>query len=184
MGSHLLESFDAAPPKAREDLAFEKGHAAGHAAALAEMQDRQAAISSELVQHLKDMEFTFVEARAEITHALAPLFRSIADTLVPELAAQGFALRVATLLEQAAQENLGAQMTIAVNPVNLATLQGAAADIGTFARIRADSGLTPHSIHVGYADGGVIYDFDSLVVEIRGILDAFANSPERKQNHG
>ncbi|MEM6609244.1 MAG: hypothetical protein AAF689_11725 [Pseudomonadota bacterium] len=106
-----LEDFDgaAAPPERAVETpkmpefdvdklrseAYEDGYKNGWDDCHAEHIKSESAVSSDLAQSLKDMEFTYREARADVLAALRPLIDAIISQLLPKLATDGLSAMVA-----------------------------------------------------------------------------------------
>jgi len=128
--AHLLEDFSSLTSTPQSQFisdevleeyrleAFENGYKSGWDDASRAHEDGQSSIATELGQNLRDLSFTYHEARDHLIRALAPLFQTVITTLVPPLADNGLAAHVALQLGQLAGENSDAPIEISVAPEN------------------------------------------------------------------
>lgn len=175
MQALALESFDeAAPQVSAVDLAYQEGFAAGQAAAEAAAADDQLALRAQLVQAINDLEFTYGEARGEMTRAMRPLLRLMIAQILPHLASRGFADELAELIHSHARAGDQGQLSVVVHPSQRAALAAAmAAAPGKTADTIAwgeDPALDRHAAWVGHAQGELMINLDQLLAEIDAIL--------------
>ncbi|PYE84596.1 hypothetical protein [Pseudoroseicyclus aestuarii] len=175
-----LECFDDSPePLARVDPEgpgedWLEGHAAGVEAGRAAAAAEQAALTERLVQTLDDMGFGYAEARAHLLAALRPLFAALSESLVPGLAAQGLALRLAERLAEAAEADAGLPVTLRVAPTETEAFEQVASSAPLPLRLQPDPVLEPGQLVLERGGSATMLDALSLVEELRGALDALA----------
>jgi flagellar assembly protein FliH len=101
---HLLVDFSLgavtplnATTPAEIDLldSFENGYKAGWDDAILAKSDESEAISAELGQNLRDISFTYHEAKVAVLSEVAPVIEQAVMTVLPEIARSGFARLVA-----------------------------------------------------------------------------------------
>ncbi len=183
MGEALLESFDAAPARSLSDLAYEKGFLHGQEEALARHADEQSKLSQELVQAVKDLEFGFAEARGEIIQGLRPLFQSICERILPEVAAHSLSIQIAEVLYSAASATSPTEMTIAVSPEQFEVVREGVASVSDAITVATDSGLSTHAVSIEHSKKSVVFDYDALAQSIAEILSNFDQIQENRVSY-
>jgi flagellar assembly protein FliH len=203
IGARLrLDSFDAregrgtaiepsGPPQAvlAEDerlAAYEKGYAAGWEDAIAAQEGDALRLREDLSHNLRDLAFTFQEARAHVLRSLEPLLRAMVDRVLPEAARAGFGAAVVAEAAAAAGAAATTPVEILVAPENVAAVEAALGeDPALPVRLVADPLLAAGQarFRMGAEEGA--FDQDALVAAIRGHVADFLNqSPERHAHHG
>jgi flagellar assembly protein FliH len=102
--------------------AFEAGYRAGWDDAVRAAAEDEARVRADLARNLRDLGFTYREARAQVMASLEPLLRDVTERLLPDLARAALAPRVVEMLLAMAQ---GAAET----PVELVIAPGARAAV-------------------------------------------------------
>ncbi len=150
-GALKLEDFDRTPPRPRAQAApaalappgrggptaagaaaptgaaagtdaFEAGYRAGWDDAVRAAAEDEARVRADLARNLRDLGFTYREARAQVMASLEPMLRDLTERLLPELARDALAPRIVEMLMTLAQ---GAAET----PVELVIAPGARAAV-------------------------------------------------------
>ena len=97
--------------------AFENGYRSGWDDATHAHAESQTSISAELAQNLRDLSFTYHEARDHLLGGLAPLFRGIVETMLPALADHSARKQpAAQQLEEIARNRADQPVVISVAP--------------------------------------------------------------------
>jgi len=184
MAASILPSFDVAPPPSAEDEAYARGLADGRAAATEEHAAQQDRLSAELVQNIKDIEFKFAEARADITQAIGPVFGAICDKLFPAIVDQVYVFRIADMLRDAALAQTPDQMTLVVHPDQLCVVRAAAQELSPQVSVHADPGLSLHAVILKNTDGQRLFDPESLINSVSALMETIVHPSERRQTDG
>jgi len=151
-GALKLEDFDRTPPRPRAAAAapaalappgrgggsgpttatptgaapgtdgFEAGYRAGWDDAVRAAAEDEARVRADLARNLRDLGFTYREARAQVMASLEPLLRDVTERLLPDIARDALAPRIVEMLMTMAQ---GAAET----PVELVIAPGARAAV-------------------------------------------------------
>lgn len=187
-----FEPFDAAPVAqagAEPTPEWRAGHAQGLAEA-AESDARRRALAEEAaITALSDLAFTWAEARAAVLSALAPLFRGIAERLLPELAGEAFPLHLAEALMRAAAVDVATAPELQLSPedaVRITPLLASAPPI----RVTTDPALAPGQARIGRGAGDTVLDTPALLSAFREIIAAFDDaadpspSQQGRRDHG
>ncbi|MCX7646877.1 MAG: flagellar biosynthesis protein [Rhodobacteraceae bacterium] len=201
-GRLRLESFDApgalpggaagagpAPEVLAEEqrlAAYEQGYAAGWDDAVRAQADDAARLREDLAQNLRDLAFTFHEARIHVLRSLEPLLRAMADRVLPEVARAGFGAAVVAEAMAAARTAAGAPVDVLVAPASLAAVQAALGeDPALPVRLVADPLLAEGQARFRRPGEESALDLDALLAAIRSLVDDFlSQSQERQMHHG
>ena len=180
-----FEPFDAAPvaPAGAEPSPdWRAGHAQGLAEA-AESDARRRALAEEAaIAALSDLAFTWAEARVAVLAALAPLFRGIAERLLPELAGEAFPLHLAEALMRAAAVDVATAPELQLSPedaVRITPLLASAPPI----RVTTDPALAPGQARIGRGAGDTVLDTPALLSAFREIIAAFDDAADPSPSH-
>lgn len=198
-----LESFDFAtapepglaasagpPPEVlAEDerlAAYERGYAAGWEDAVAARDSDALRLREDLAQNLRDLAFTFQEARAHVLRSLEPLLRAMVDRVLPETARAGFGAAVAAEAMAAARSAAAAPVEILVAPESITAVETALGeDPALPLRLVADPMLAEGQARFRMGAEETALDQAALLAAIRGLVDDFLTQPhERAVLHG
>ncbi len=173
-------SVDAAPSKD-----WQAGHLAGMADGLAQAGAHQSALRDDVAQALIDITFTYAEARNQILASLGPLFQSVMDRILPEIAKEALLPHIVDRLIAAARADSGAPMRIAVHPAARAGLVASLPATPPLPLvIEVDAALGPGQVVLRHQQTETTLDLDGLVQGMRAILAALFDETERKIQNG
>ncbi|MCC7321451.1 MAG: hypothetical protein IT542_10815 [Rubellimicrobium sp.] len=183
----LLEHFDIAAPApgdgpGEEWLAgYRTGLDEGRAAAEAAQADRSLAMA----QILADLDFTFREAQAQVMARLEPLFRILADQVVPSLLQQTLGVAVVAEILDAARRDAGGPLEIGLSPADHDAV-ATALTLLPAARVslREDGRLGPGQVMLRGGAGTTSLDLARLGREVTSALDALASDMKGKEANG
>lgn len=185
MRSFTLESFEEPQPGTLyQNQAYDDGFAAGHALGLQEANEEQAHLAAQTVQAIADLNFTYGEAKAEITQSLGPLFAEITQRLLPHCIAAGFGTEIATMLQTRLQDHLDGGLALCVHPSQVEAVKAAIGNAATVTDVVADETLSPHAAWLRAGATASHLDLDQLCAEITTILAAINLTSERMKPHG
>lgn len=176
-----FEPFDAEPVAPVPEGPSEDwlaGHAAGLAEAAESDLHRRAVAEEAALTALADVAFTWAEARAGVLAALSPLFRALADRLVPELAGEAFALNVLDALDRAAAEDVPAAPALAVSAEDADHLGPILDRAVPGLRLSVDPGLSSGQARIARDETETVLDTPALVAALRAILSAWGDVRE------
>lgn len=127
----MLEDFDLAaaadpdsgsgPGPATLDT-YDAGYRAGWDDALAAQDAGTSRLGHELGQNLKDLGFTYGQARAEVMRQIEPVLRAMVEKVLPELARMAIAPLVVDRMLAIARGLAGGKVEICLHPNNLPTV--------------------------------------------------------------
>ena len=195
--AHLLEDFSGlgtgTPGRTMsEDMleeyrldAFENGYKSGWDDATHAHSESQASISSELAQNLRDLSFTYHEARDHLLGSLAPLFRGIVETMLPVLSEHSLASHVAQQLEEIARDRADCRVEIHVASANCDKVRDILdPDLPMDIAVSGDTTLGDGQARMVFGTEEREIDITDIVDTIRSAL-AGANAPNpEEQAHG
>lgn len=185
----MLETFDAGPEAAVPAVppGWTEGWRAGHEEGLAE--GRRAAeaegrvLGHALAERLQVAAFSFAEARALVLAALGPLFARVADSLLPALAAQALGPWLATLVVQAARDDLACPLVLGVHPSQAEAVRPWL-PAGAPYRLVEDPDISPGSARLALGEGECALDLEGCLAALRDVFAALQQPQDQKARHG
>jgi flagellar assembly protein FliH len=187
-GPSFAPALAEAPANAEEIRleSYERGYSAGWEDAVAAQANDQARIREDLAQNLRDLSFTYQEARAHVLRGLEPLLRGMVARVLPDLARETFGESVAAALRHEAEALAGAPITLTISPANRPAIEAALA--------KAEALPVTILEEPTFADGQAYFrmgeeerklDMDAVLAAIRALVTDFLDSPElRNAAHG
>lgn len=115
-----LESFDlganALPPSTENqpDKGYEAGYVAGVAAAEASLIAAQTKALEDILQSIQLQQQTLAAAQAEVVRGVTPLLHVMIETLLPEALVPALHARLRDLVEDALNQDVGAELLLKV----------------------------------------------------------------------
>lgn len=166
--------------------AYESGYAAGWEDAARAHAEDQFGIRDDLANNLRDLSFTFQEARAHVLRALEPLLVALVDRVLPELARATLGQAVLAEITAAAPIGAGARFLVSVAPQNRAAVEAALGEDPPLAvQLVEDPGLADGQVHLRVGDEERLLDLDAVLVRVRGLIrDFLSTHDERLAHHG
>lgn len=194
-----LERFDAPAPPAppppsalpeRDRLsAYDSGYAAGWEDAVGAAAQDRTRLSEDLAQSLRDLSFTYVEARSALLRGLEPLLRCMVERVLPALARGTLGAAVLEQVRTAAAVALDGPVTIVCAPADLAAIEAAlpAAPVALSVRLLAEPSQAPGQVHFRLAESSErAIDLPALLAAIQSLVTDFlsqsAGSPAPDQD--
>lgn len=175
-----FEPFDTETGAASADAPsaeWRAGHASGLAEA-AESDARRRAVAEEAaLAALADLAFTWAEARGAVLAALVPLFRELADRLLPALAGEAFPLHLIETLSRVAAQDVSTAPELHLSPTDVARVAPLLASAPPL-RVSADPALAPGQARIGRGMGETVLDTPALVAALAEILSAFGDAAD------
>ena len=156
----LLEDFGdslAATDEAMTDVmiedqkldAFERGYQAGWEDSTKAQADSAERISEDFARNLRDLSFTYQEAYAGIIAGMEPLMRQIVEVVLPQIAKDTLAERVAGILMQEIAAHGHQPVELVIAPESAEALRAILPDDPTMpTEIREDSSLAEGQVQL------------------------------------
>jgi flagellar assembly protein FliH len=189
--AHLLEEFgdpSDGTPLAMTDVsleeerlaAFEKGYQAGWEDAVKAQSEDARRITADLAQNLQDLRFTYEEAFGAVMAALRPLLTEMAGAVLPQLARESLAPRIAEMLHDHARTQGRQPIEIAAAPEDLPRLEqltGGSLEIG----LVADDTLAEGQVYLRFGESEAEVDLPGVLAGITAAVSGFfAEQPTGK----
>ncbi|PKQ13571.1 MAG: flagellar biosynthesis protein [Alphaproteobacteria bacterium HGW-Alphaproteobacteria-1] len=181
--AHLLEEFGDASdgtPLAMTDVsleeerlaAFEKGYQAGWDDAVKAQSEDARHITADLAQSLQDLRFTYEEAYGAVMAALRPLLTEMADAVLPHLARESLAPRIAEMLHDHARAQGRLPIEIAAAPEDLPRLEHLTGDSLEIALV-ADDTLAEGQVYLRFGESEAEVDLPGVLAGITAAVSGF-----------
>jgi flagellar assembly protein FliH len=195
--AHLLEDFtmpsDGSPVQMlSEDMledqrlaSFEQGYSAGWDDAVQAQEKETSRISSGLASNLEDLSFTYHEALSQMNANLAPLFRGLADKVLPDTMSAAFGQHVADEIMDMARDQVEQPVFLVVSPGEQEVVRNLLERNGSItAKVRSDQLLSPGQAYLRVGDSEREIDCNALTESIRKSIDAFIHQTREDRKHG
>lgn len=180
-----LESFDVvAAPEPEESALFRDGYNKGLADAESALLADQSKLTADLVQAVADFEFKYVEARAEITTSLAPLFTAVVEKVLPSCISHSFTMQITSVLHEAAKQCATSPLMIAVHPSQKEAVTFALKKSDSVTDVIVDPQLSKNAAWITHGHSETYIDMDAITEKIGAILSTIAQPASRKNHNG
>lgn len=189
--SHLLERFEStsAGPghgvlsdiavEEEKLAAFERGYKAGWDDAAQAQSDDQQKMSSDFAANLQQMSFTYHEAYAHLTRGLKPLLTQMLETLLPGIARESLAPRIAEELQTLAAEAGQVPVEIVTAPENAGLLRGLIEAEETLPlRLIEEPTLGEGQVFIRFAESERQIDYSDVLAGMVSAVEAFFHELE------
>jgi len=194
--THLLEDFGETRQAAPETItdvsleeerlaAFETGYQAGWDDAVKAQTEDARRITADLAQNLQDLRFTFEEAHGAVMQALRPLLLQMMTTILPRLAQESLAPRIAEMLHDLARDQGRLGIGIACSPddaTRLAHLIGDDPAIG--ATLTEDDTLGPGQVSLRFGEAEHEIDLGEVLGGIDATIRGFFEQHQTEAQQG
>ena len=177
-----LERFDApqtgggealSPAEAEEArlAAYESGYAAGWDDAQAAQAEDSRRVREDLARNLRDLSFTYQEARAGVLQGVAPLLRAMVDQVLPDIARATLGARVAEVIGAEAARLGSPPVQLVVAPADRARIEAALPPTPPFDLVLAvEPTLAEGQVHFRFGTEERALDLPALLERIRGLV--------------
>ena len=192
-----LEDFDAlnappSPPTLTEAeveevrrSAYENGFQAGATDAIAAAQADGSRLSAELLTSLQDLSFGFHEASAHVMTNVAPVLKSVLDTVLPRLMAETVGYTILEAVEPLIEEAAGIPVRLLVSPEEAPAVRAIVGESGDVPFVIVeDSGLDRGRAHLKIGAVERHIDVSGVLVRISAAVDAVTELNMRKTANG
>lgn len=162
--------------------AYEKGYAAGWDDAVSAQSDDQTRIHDDLAQNLRDLSFTYQEARGHVLHSLAPLLRGMVDRVLPELMRATLGASVVAEITGKVDDMAAAPITVMVAPANKASVEAAVNTVEALpVTLVEEPTLSDGQVHFRFGDEERALDLDTLVTSIQNLVTQFLDTSDQER---
>ena len=187
----LLECFDLADKQSDPDIATKpsaewcEGHAAGLTEGLARAALMQTALSADIAQCFSDMGFGYAEARAQLLHALKPLFGALIKRVLPGFAETALATQIVARLQEAAERDSSAPLELSVNPARIEGLSRLLPyAVGIPVLLIADQDVKLDQAVLRAIQSETLLDVGAVLEGVQTALEAIFETVDERVNHG
>ena len=162
---------------------YESGYQSGWDDAVSAHQDSHTHLSTTLEQNLERIEFTLLEAQAQLLTSIKPVLAEVTNTLLPGLANEALRALLNEEVSNLLKFNLAADISIVVSEQDETTV---AAFLNTSRKLSDVSLVAKETISEGQAYVSCTnvqrkIDITQALSEIQATLDSFLNQPELEQ---
>jgi flagellar assembly protein FliH len=192
-----LESFDrtgptkALPGFSGADLdaarleGYDAGFRAGWDDAMAACVAEQDRIGEDFARNLRDLSFTYHEARAHVLSGVAQVLRATFDALFPALAAEALAAKVHEALEAEIGKAAQDPVRVLVSPEDSGALRRLLVSVETLpCQIHEEGTLASGQVFLVLGAREIEVDLAAALAAARDALDALNDATERTLGHG
>ena len=198
--SHIFEDFSTPEPEITSDseaedqgdqyeemrlAEFERGYSAGWEDAEKAQRQDQMRITGALAQSLEDLGFTFHEAVAHMTSALEPVFRALADTVLPDALNETLGVHILSQLRDMAETQMTGPIQVVVPPGRSGALEPIlSGEFSIPVELIEDPAMGEGgaAIRIGHIERDI--DTTALTATIRDAVEAFFHQATEESRHG
>ncbi len=163
---------------------YETGYKTGWDDAVRAAEEERRALGEELARNLRDVGFTYFEARDELLLGLRAFLRELLDTLFPTLLSEAAAASLAEALSAMADEAATTDIAVAVSPDDAETVRSLLPlPDGVELSIVEEPALAPGQARLRSADRAYAVDADRIVGMLRDAV-ASGTVEEERTAHG
>lgn len=165
--------------------AFENGYKAGWDDASASASDENARLAADLAGNLRDLAFTFEEARVHVLTGLEPVLREMLNRILPEVAKNTLPALVVERLEKAIDDNSARPVHLTVAPDCRAAVETMLpAECGFPIEVHEEETLTAGQAYLRLGKGEQQIDLTEAMQDIESLIADFFATTERLAEHG
>lgn len=164
---------------------WHEGHAVGLQDAQIAANEDAGRLKGELVQTLADMQFGYVEAKAEILSQLGPLFDALIVGFLPRLSVASLVPRLREELTEIVAQTVEEPLQLTVAPLHIVAVSDLLSEMPDLPfTARADPSLGTSQAIVSGMKRDQIIDLDGLLEMAQKTLSAVAEVTEERSEHG
>lgn len=187
-----LESTPVAIDKESDSLteqdkleAFEQGYKAGWDDSTSAQQQDQSRITADLESTLKDLSFTFHEARTHVLQGVEPLVYELVEKVLPAFAKEGLPKIVSDRLSSAFAELSDRPVILSVSPQTRPAVEVALPkDPGFPITIKEEPTLGDGQVFLNLGASEELLDLDESIRCVKKSIEEFFEINSRKQVNG
>ncbi|MCA8882434.1 MAG: flagellar biosynthesis protein [Rhodobacteraceae bacterium] len=165
--------------------AFEQGYKAGWDDANKAHTEESSALSADLEANLRDLSFTFHEAKSHVLKGVEPLLRELVASVLPESAKVALPAMVGEALQPLLEGAAAAPVLVMCAPQTRPLLDGfIPSDPGFPLELRDDPTLADGQVFLRFGEREKIVDLASAINDVETMVGDFFKLNERKKANG
>ncbi len=173
-------SGNALTAEAAEEIriaAYESGYTTGWQDAHASSDKKRAEVSEELARNLRDLSFTYFEARTQVLASVEPVLRALFEKVFPTLLPEATAAHVLTRIHDIAAELADAPVELSVSPDDAEIVEKLTpGDLSVPLKVASEPALASGQAFLRVRKREQEIDVASFLDEIRTALNALAEA--------
>jgi flagellar assembly protein FliH len=178
-------TYSAAELEAARLDGYDAGYRAGWDDAAAAHGSEQDRIGEDFARNLRDLSFTYHEARGHVTSGVAQVLRAFVDGFFPALVAEALAARVLESLEDDIDLAARQPVRLQVSPRDAPVLRRLLVSVGTLpCEIDEEPTLAQGQLLCRLGARELEVDLDAALAAARDALDALNDATTRTLRHG
>lgn len=163
--------------------AFDRGYSAGWEDATSAAEQDGERLKTELANTLRDMGFTFHEARAHVMRGLVPLLQAVVETVLPEAVQTTLGVRLQEEINDLAEDAADLPILLRTAPGEADAIRNSVADVpGLPIDLDEDSSVPPGQLFLILGRSEVNMDLAGPVQRLRDTLEALDTDMKEKLN--
>lgn len=190
-----LENFDSSPalqrttgPVFSEEArleAFEQGYKAGWDDCTASSTDEAGRVSTDFAANLKDLSFTFHEARTHVLQGIEPIMQEMVRKVLPELARQSLPKLILDAVKAHLASATDTPMHLIVAPASRAALDAILpSDPGFPLTIEEEETLAEGQVFIRAGHREHTIDLAGALRDVESLVSGFFEEEERQAANG
>ena len=178
-------AYSAADLEAARLDGYEVGYRAGWDDAAAAHETEQERIGEDFARNLRDLSFTYHEARSHVISGVAQVLRAFLEGFFPAFAAEALAMRVHEALEEEIDRAAGQPVRLCASTRDAPVLRRLLASVGPLpCEIEEEPTLAKGQLLCRLGTREIEVDLDAALSAAREALDALNDSTARTLRHG
>lgn len=165
--------------------AYETGYKAGWDDAIRAAKEEGTHVSTEFARNLRNLGFTFHEARSHVVQSVAPLVHAMVEKVFPRALAETVTHRVLEEIHPLAQDLGEEPVEILVAPSRLEFVSRITEDVPSVpVRVVAEESLTDGQVHLRLGKSERRIDLDEAIARLSQSMRNLAELNREALNHG
>ena len=183
LGSSTFAAASDLPENPGSTPTYEDGYRSGWDDAVRAAEEKERGLSAELERNLRDLGFSYFEAREEIMRAVRPFLSQLLDSLFPELLSEIAACAVAETLVDHMEKGCDGEVALLVSPEDADVVRRLLPEHhGLAITIREEPTLGSGQVHARPASREIVIDAERVLAQLRHAVSA--SHPTREVEHG
>lgn len=162
-------------------VAFDRGYSAGWEDANKSVLDDAARMKSDFANTLRDMGFTFHEARAHVMRGLVPLLKAVVETVLPKAVHDTLGARLEEEIRELAEEVADTPILLRAAPGEAEQMRDCIADVASLPiDLAEDESVPPGQLFLILGRSELNIDLGGAISRLTRALDALDHDMKEK----